>query len=137
MKPVLAWCDHVWDSIVVFKNGSRCEYSPEWLFKKKIIIRAGVGQPHHVTEMAKCYGAQIIFVSDVKDHSPFTNSELEEFGKYKPDAVLMTEKDYIKLPEDAQKHMCVAVPNLGLRFIEGTEAALFGKIETALEKIKS
>ena len=135
-KPVTAWCDHVWDSITVFENGNATNHSVEWLSGKKIVVRAGIGQPDYVIKTAKCCGAEIIFVSDAKDHSPFSNKEIEELVQYNSDAILMTEKDHIKFPKDVQKQLRVAVPKLSLRFVEDTESALFQKIEAVLEKGK-
>lgn len=122
------WCDHYWNSLLVFDHGTRLEKNNSWLLKKEVVIRAGIGQPNHFCSIARHFGANITHVSNVKDHSPFTEREISHLKELPCKTILMTEKDYIKFPEKYKKDFCLVVPDLVLRFLHSSDDLIFEKI---------
>ena len=69
---------------------------------KAVIIFSGIGNPDSFTKTVEGLGCKILKIITFKDHHIYTDSDINKikshFDQLKPDYVLTTEKDLVKLP---------------------------------------
>ncbi len=88
------------DKILVNFNQHKIE--TEAIRGKAVIIFSGIGNPDSFTKTVEGLGCKILKILTFKDHHFHTDSDTDKikshFDRLKPDYVLTTEKDLVKLP---------------------------------------
>ncbi len=133
-KPPIAWTQHRWTCVHVHSRTDRVEQRLAWLSGRRFVTRLGVGHPDAVHEQLHAAGATTASNVPVRDHAPFTRSELSELAQRAEgtDGLFMTAKDWVKAEPMADElgDVPVIVPVLRLRFLSG-QADLLERIEAA------
>ena len=133
-SPPIAWTQHRWTCVHVHGRTDRVEQRLAWLSGRRFVTRLGVGHPDAVHEQLRAAGATVAVDMPVRDHAPFTRSELSELAQRAvgTDGLFMTAKDWVKAEPMADElgDVPVIVPVLRLRFLSG-QAELLERIEAA------
>ena len=123
----LAWCSHAWSSLTIIEAEGLREVEIDWLHRRRVVVRLGIGSPETVRSQLRVLGAIIANERPARDHQPFTQAEATFLSEVlDADAILMTAKDWVKARDvlDLKRlKVPIVVPRLELRFLEG-EAAL-------------
>ncbi|MEE2907797.1 MAG: tetraacyldisaccharide 4'-kinase [Planctomycetota bacterium] len=134
-QPPIAWCSHAWSSLTIIEADAVREVEIDWLHRRRIVVRLGIGSPETVRSQLRVLGAVIANERPARDHQPFTQAEATFLSDVlDADAILMTAKDWVKARDVLDLHRLqvpVVVPRLELRFLEG-EAALGQLIRDAV-----
>jgi len=125
-KP-LAWCSHSWSSLTIIDASGYREVEIDWLHRRRVVVRLGIGSPETVRSQLRVLGAVIANERPARDHQPFSQAEATFLSDVlDADAILMTAKDWVKARDVLDLNRLkvpIVVPRLELRFLEG-EAAL-------------
>ena len=85
-------------------NGSSVPLS--WLKGKRIGALSGIAMPESFEKLLRETGASIVFAMRYLDHHRYTEQELKKFlrsaARLEVDAILTTEKDAVRLPEQLE-----------------------------------
>ncbi|MCH2132571.1 MAG: tetraacyldisaccharide 4'-kinase [Phycisphaerales bacterium] len=133
--PPVAWCGHAWSSLTLIEAESVRDVDIDWLHRKRVVVRLGIGSPETVRSQLRVLGATIAGERPVRDHQPFGQAEAAFLTEVlDADAILMTAKDWVKARDVIdlrQLQVPIVIPQLELRFLEG-EAALGQLIHDAV-----
>jgi len=110
--------------------------NPEECAKKTIGLFCGIGKPLYFLETAEELGNEVIHKWFLLDHVAPKKQELEAFilecEERGAEAVLCTEKDWVKLPMDLNSSLPIIPVKMRLQIVSGKE-----HWEKAIDKIKN
>lgn len=112
---------HAWSALDLFENGASREQPIEWLNSRRIVVLCGIGNPRALHKSVESLGAQIVQSVVLRDHETLSHARLRalaaEIDEIQPDALLMTQKDAVKIGKQRESIPCpVVVPQLELAF---------------------
>ena len=126
-QPPIAWCSHAWSSLTIMEADRVREVEIDWLHRRRVVVRLGIGSPETVRSQLRVLGAVVANERPARDHQPFSQAEASFLSEVlDADAILMTAKDWVKARDVLDLNRLkvpIVVPRLELRFLEG-EAAL-------------
>lgn len=105
----------------VGETGENDGFEVEWLRGKKVLLVCGVGNPLAVRRTVEFAGAEVMRVRDLGDHARFTRKQIAAWERLRRregwDAIVVTEKDAVKLRELGAVPSSVVSLGVDLRFI--------------------
>lgn len=114
-------CEHVWSALAVHAEGTERREQVSWLAGRRVLSACALGNPAHFHGMVGRAAGSVPVTLERRDHAAFTAAELEsEALRAGAEAVVVTRKDFVKL--DRMPRVALAVPELGIGFIEGEDA---------------
>lgn len=81
--------------------GMRYELENETLPKRAVAF-CGIGNPEGFYELLKRHGVELIATTTLPDHATVSKEALDEMMKHTPEAILCTEKDFVKISRKVQ-----------------------------------
>jgi tetraacyldisaccharide 4'-kinase len=119
-RPHDAVCDHAWRGLSVHHGGVARDEPVAFLAGKRVVSVCALGNSAHFHAMVGGVGAQVVSRREKGDHRPFSAAELERAAADAGAEIVVTSlKDFVKL--DRAPTVAVAVPSLGISFIEGED----------------
>ncbi len=123
-SPPLAWCRHVWTSIVRVDSEGMTELPVSTLGGCAVVTRFGVGSATGVREQALDAGATIVADVPARDHAAVKRAEMGrlEQASTAADALLVTGKDWASLSplvDWDRLQVPVLIPRLEIEFVAG------------------
>lgn len=127
-KPPIAVTAHDWTGLRIFDGRVDANLDLDWLQGKRIVAACAIARPRPFLASLRSAGAETVATMILRDHAPFGPGRIERLiedaENAKADAVVCTEKDWMKLrrhPGDAWP--CPVVrPAVRHVFLEGVEA---------------
>ena len=127
-RPVLAWCDHLWDGLDVRAgDGTKIVQANESLRGQRLSVWAGIARPEAFITQLKTFGAEIVHVASLGDHAHYGATAVARLTQAAraagATAIATTGKDLVKISCDMNKmSLPLIIPRLRLKFYEGENA---------------
>ena len=127
-RPVLAWCDHLWDGLDVRAgDGTKIVQANESLRGQRLSVWAGIARPEAFVTQLKTFGAEIVHVASLGDHAHYGATAVARLTQAAraagATAIATTGKDLVKISCDMNKmSLPLIIPRLRLKFYEGENA---------------
>jgi tetraacyldisaccharide-1-P 4'-kinase len=95
-------------------------FDPPFLKGKKVVAFSGIGDNRHFFDMLHHLGCTVTDFLAFSDHHPYTNADIEEIfqkaGHAGVDALVTTEKDYVRIAEKRRCPVNLLVLGVGISF---------------------
>jgi tetraacyldisaccharide 4'-kinase len=105
---------------------------------KRILAFCGIARPERFISLLKESGADVVFCFKFPDHHPYSEFSLrkiaKKFHELKPEAVVTTEKDTVKIA--SAKEFLEEIPAYALRIGLNLEQEFYNRILSFLQTIK-
>jgi tetraacyldisaccharide 4'-kinase len=134
-KPPLAFTQHAWQAIE--SNRGDAPKPVESLRDRRVLLVCAIGNPQAFVDQARQFGADVADTILLRDHDPYANRTINRItaaaSKHDVDAILVTEKDWMKLRAVPSSRWSVPVlwPRLGIAFSTGQSAFETAVLSTA------
>ncbi len=125
---IRAVCRHAWTGLRIFTAGEDAEAGVHWLRGKRAAVSCAIGNPMpFVRSVRESVGSDPLAMLVLPDHDPYAPPTLESLlgmlSRARPDALVVTDKDWSKLRRvDPARWPCPVVrPVLTLSFDRGED----------------
>ncbi len=126
-KPPLAHAATTWTGFT--ETGSDPVFPPDHLQAKQVTAACAIGNPEAFKRMLESAAGKLLHIDAFDDHHTYTTNDIQRILKkakqHNADAVVTTEKDWVKWAELLQHENTdppILRPTLGLSFLEGADA---------------
>lgn len=121
----IAVCEHAWDALRVGDDACAETRPVDWLRGKRVAVACAIGNPGAFVAGVRDAGAQIAGEVLLRDHDAFGPAAVArvEAAAASAEALVVTEKDWVKIRRTALAHANVPVvrPSLAMRFRAGED----------------